>query len=123
VPLTSTIFSAPRHHYGAYRARRIVAILAILHGADSTDQLHDTTDLASETVSNDRSVAFGSSHTTRDQNEVRRMHHTPDLHRRLAWLSPQNDAVRGGLCAILLLALAVWGLPLWLTLILPFSIP
>src|SRR5213596_822673 len=47
------------------------------------------------------------------------MRHSPGFYRRVSLLALHKEAVRGGLCVILLLALLFIGLPLWLVLIGP----
>lgn len=51
--------------------------------------------------------------------EERRMDHTPGFYRRLALLVLGKDAVRGGLCVLVMAALVMGGLSVWLSLILP----
>src|SRR5215211_213731 len=48
------------------------------------------------------------------------MRHSPGFYRRFAVLALHTEVVRGGLCLILLLVLLVIGVPVWLSLLLPF---
>jgi hypothetical protein len=50
------------------------------------------------------------------------MRHSPGFYRRFTVLALHKEAVRGGLCAILLLALWLIGLPFWLVLIVPLLV-
>jgi len=47
------------------------------------------------------------------------MRHSPGFYRRFAVLALHKEAVRGGLCVILLLTLLLFGLPFWLILVVP----
>lgn len=51
--------------------------------------------------------------------EDRHMGHTPGFYRRLALLVLGKEAVRGGLCILVMAALVAEGLSVWLSLILP----